>query len=290
MSGNSFSFRYRFGFWCFKLRQQTGIHMVRLLFNLLGRKYRTSFDGKKVVILAPHPDDEAFGCGGLIARLCRQANYPHVIILSGGECSLNGVANAPDKELLMQMRAKLTTAVSKLLGLPQDNIHRMYYPDGQLLEALKEENDNELCRLLDELQVEILLVPHRKDALSDHVSAYHIGRRYCNNHPQTKLYAYCVWVWYLHAWGLICELFRSILYFMTTEEYAKKQAAIEAYTTPLAPCGEPWSGALPPSFLRIHKWKLEVYVRVEAPRSSARYSCILNVLYSKYKAVFTWKR
>lgn len=36
------------------------------------------------LILAPHPDDEIIGCGGLIIRLVEQGFMPTVITLSGG--------------------------------------------------------------------------------------------------------------------------------------------------------------------------------------------------------------
>ena len=36
------------------------------------------------LILAPHPDDESLGCGGLIAEACARGRPPAVIIVSDG--------------------------------------------------------------------------------------------------------------------------------------------------------------------------------------------------------------
>jgi len=40
---------------------------------------------KSVLVLAPHPDDEVFGCGGAIAQHVASATPVHVIILSNGQ-------------------------------------------------------------------------------------------------------------------------------------------------------------------------------------------------------------
>ena len=38
-----------------------------------------------VLVVAPHPDDEVFGCGGAIAKHVASATPVHVIILSNGQ-------------------------------------------------------------------------------------------------------------------------------------------------------------------------------------------------------------
>ena len=74
-----------------------------------------------VMILAPHPDDEALGCGGLIARLCANGNPPHVVIMTGGGGSLRGHSDMPESEVV-KARRKLTLASARELGLPKENI------------------------------------------------------------------------------------------------------------------------------------------------------------------------
>ena len=68
-----------------------------------------------VLILAPHPDDEALGCGGLIARLCANGNPPHVVIMTGGGGSLRGHSNMPESEVV-EARRKLS--FSPVLEIP----------------------------------------------------------------------------------------------------------------------------------------------------------------------------
>jgi hypothetical protein len=55
---------------------------------------------KRVVIIAPHPDDEAIGCGGLIQTLVERGTSPHVIILTGGEGSHRGCCDITAEDLI----------------------------------------------------------------------------------------------------------------------------------------------------------------------------------------------
>ena len=45
----------------------------------------TSLVGEKVIVFAPHPDDETFGCGGAIAAHCKHGDQVKVIILTNGD-------------------------------------------------------------------------------------------------------------------------------------------------------------------------------------------------------------
>ncbi len=53
--------------------------------NLLIPYQATSFiPSKKVLVMAPHPDDEVFGCGGAIMRHVEQGTPVHVVVVSDG--------------------------------------------------------------------------------------------------------------------------------------------------------------------------------------------------------------
>lgn len=58
---------------------------------------------RRLMVVAPHPDDETFGCGGLIARAASQGVAVRVLVLSDG--ALYGEAAVREAECLRAARA-----------------------------------------------------------------------------------------------------------------------------------------------------------------------------------------
>ena len=58
------------------------IRRIRVIFlHLLFRKSISLDIGDKVLIVAPHPDDEVLGCSGLIQRLLSEGKRVDIVIL-----------------------------------------------------------------------------------------------------------------------------------------------------------------------------------------------------------------
>ena len=126
---------------------------------------------KRVVIIAPHPDDEAIGCGGLIQALVERGTPPHVIILTGGEGSHRGCCDIAAEDLIAG-RYQLTLSATATLGLPASHVHCLHYPDGGV--ALEHRETERLAALLKELKPDAVFVPHRAEGWSDHLKAAEI--------------------------------------------------------------------------------------------------------------------
>jgi LmbE family N-acetylglucosaminyl deacetylase len=71
----------------------------------------------RVAIVAPHPDDESLGCGGLIARLAALGKPPLVVVVSDGTGSHPNSRSFP-AERLRTLREEETRAAVAALGLP----------------------------------------------------------------------------------------------------------------------------------------------------------------------------
>ena len=69
---------------------------------------------KSVLCIAPHPDDEILGCGGLLAQLAAHHCRIHVLILSGGE-NASGVESLD----LAACRVQESVRAARVLGLPE---------------------------------------------------------------------------------------------------------------------------------------------------------------------------
>lgn len=210
----------------------------------------------RVVIVAPHPDDEVIGCGGLIARLVARGNAPHIVALTGGEGSHRGCCKLPAGDI-KQARRGLTRQALQILGVPAQNLHELDFPDGGI--SAQSPEAERLKALLEELRPDAVLVPHWGEGWPDHINAAKIVKTITQ---ASEVYEYCVWMWYYNVWrGLDWSNARRLK--LTPEEHVLKLCAIDAYVKPLAPCGKPWSGVLPTLFLTANSGNSELYFKMQ---------------------------
>ena len=210
----------------------------------------------KTVIIAPHPDDEVIGCAGLIRALVERGTLPHVVILTGGEGSHRGCCDTSAEEIIAA-RHQLTLKAAATLGLPESHIHCLNYPDGGV--ALEHSETESLRELLVQLSPKALFVPHHGEGWSDHLQAAEITKHLMAG-KDAAIYEYCVWMWYYNVWHLDRKHARVLR--MSRAQHQRKLSAMEQYVTPLAPCGKPWSGVLPKTFLKAAEWDKELYFLV----------------------------
>lgn len=208
------------------------------------------------VIIAPHPDDEVIGCAGLIHTLVNRGTPPHIIILTGGEGAHRGCCDTSGAEVIIERR-KLTMTAANELGLPVSQIHFLDYPDENISQDSSE--TEKLKELLNRLSPQTVFVPHRGEGWSDHVKAAEIVRQLMKSND-ISIYEYCVWMWYYNVWNLDSK--NAYILKMSHPMHQRKLQAIDQYTTPLAPCGRPWSGELPKVFLKAARWNKELYFKV----------------------------
>ncbi|MCL6520248.1 MAG: PIG-L family deacetylase [Armatimonadetes bacterium] len=94
--------------------------------------------GQKIVILAPHPDDETLGCGGLIQQAIQAGAHVKVVVATNGEYPEidviifeKTIKLTPQKFIrLGYMRQRETLTALSFLGLPPENIIFLGYPNG----------------------------------------------------------------------------------------------------------------------------------------------------------------
>ena len=68
-----------------------------------------------VLVLAPHPDDEIFGCGGLLALYRQKAAKIHVQVVTDGA----GYLRSPEREQIVEIRKAETNQALALLDISQ---------------------------------------------------------------------------------------------------------------------------------------------------------------------------
>ena len=210
----------------------------------------------RTLMLAPHPDDEIIGCGGLIARLVELGHTPTVIILSGGGKSHEGCCTI-DERALVSERRRLTLQAADIVGLPHEHIYFLDFKDGSISED-DMANMEKLRKTIDKVNPQMILVPHSGEGWSDHLATRRIGLSLAD--AESEIWEYCVWMWYYNVWKLDRHAARILR--MSKSEHRKKLAAMDAYTKALAPCGKPWSGVLPGVFLWANRRDKELFFKV----------------------------
>ena len=158
----------------------------------LGKQMGTS------LVLAPHPDDESLGCGGLIQYLVSQNEQVYVCLVTSGDASHpNSIKYAAEK--LADLREKEAIAACKFLGIDATHIIFLRAPDS-LLENLKHKEKFslilKLAKILEELKISSLILPWRRDPHPDHKESYELGRRAVEIFENDiQLIEYPIWLW-----------------------------------------------------------------------------------------------
>lgn len=132
----------------------------------------------RITVIAPHPDDESLGCGGLIAALVADLRAVQTVFLTDGAGSHPDSVAWPPERLVAQRRSEAEEALARLgagdqprafLGLPDA---RAPAPDGPGGEAAV----RALAELLSSFAPELVLVPWRRDPHCDHRAAWSLTR------------------------------------------------------------------------------------------------------------------
>ena len=97
----------------------------------------TTLPGKKVIVLAPHPDDEVFGCGGTLSQMAEAGAEITILIITDGVLRNEHTQhNTQAAETAFQKKAKIrhkeSIKAAKTLNYPKPIF--LGLQDGQLLQ------------------------------------------------------------------------------------------------------------------------------------------------------------
>ncbi|MET0963620.1 MAG: PIG-L deacetylase family protein [Noviherbaspirillum sp.] len=214
--------------------------------------------GRRILVLAPHPDDELLGCGGLIRLLAGLGREVQVVAVTDGGASHPGSARWPSA-LLMQERARESAEALRRLGAPGVPLLRLGLDDGQLTAQMPR-----LVEMLDQLVApgDLLVATWRRDGHPDHEAVGAAAACLAGRHG-LRLLEMPVWMWHWAEagdrrvpWERACRLR------LDEASHAAKQDAALAYRSQLEP--DPSTGRdaiVPASALARVLRNEEVYFR-----------------------------
>jgi len=118
----------------------------------------------RVLVLAPHPDDESLGCGGAIARYSQEGATVALMVFSDG-----GALDEQEgkDEHLAAARAQETQAAAQILGIHQ--VSFLGLPDGRL-DHYRADMRQALQQSLADFAPDLVLCPSPIDGHRDHTA------------------------------------------------------------------------------------------------------------------------
>ena len=127
----------------------------------------------KIVVVAPHMDDEALACGGLIAKLPYK-NRIHIIYATDGMQSPAPIIAGRDQisQNLGRIRMQESVAAMRMLGITEQNLHFICLPEAELqknLPALRAK----LRAKIQSIEPQQIFIPFRYDRHPDHLAVNH---------------------------------------------------------------------------------------------------------------------
>ncbi len=226
--------------------------------------------GRSLLVLAPHPDDETFGCGALIARARAAGDAVTVVVATdGARCAESQRLGPDDIAALRQVELR---AACGSLGVTTDDIITLGYGDGALADHLPSLTAA-IADLVARLRPDVVLVPCAQDQHPDH-RALHDAAVTAGGSP--VLLGYPVWTWYsapfflqappsarpgLWAWALRQCGSAGWWRVPTGAHLAAKRRAVDAYVSQTTDyTGEPGWSYLPSRFVALFLGADEVFL------------------------------
>lgn len=153
-----------------------------------------------VLVVAPHPDDESLGVGGLIARLRSLVVPVQVLLTTDGSASHPNSQTHPPATLARLREAEIRLAIGLLGCDPDFDFYPLGLPDGALPQHAGQPGFAYAVRaataVLRATVPATLIVPWRRDPHPDHRATWHILRAAAAAaHWRGRWFEYLVWAW-----------------------------------------------------------------------------------------------
>ena len=183
-----------------------------------------------MVVVAPHPDDESLGCGGLIAEAVQDDIAVRVIIVSDGIGSHPNSLEYPAPRLKALRETETLQAVAEL-GLAPEMVTFLELPDRRVpdLGPSADHAAERIAAVARAIRAGVLLVTWQHDPHCDHQAAFAITRAAAGLLKDVRLLAYPIWGWTLPADLDVGDAPPIGARFDTKRHAAAKRAAILAH-------------------------------------------------------------
>jgi LmbE family N-acetylglucosaminyl deacetylase len=203
-----------------------------------------------LVVLAPHPDDETLGAGGLMYTWATLHNFPVTIIsVTDGETA------CPEIPELRAIRRRELDAARHDLARNGIEVEHLGLPDGQV-EHYRRELIDSLLRLVPEDAT--IVAPFELDGHPDHYATGQVAWQLARQRHLT-LAEYPIWAWHQATPAIFMDL-RLGRFDLTPEAQEAKQRAIRRFESQLRNRPGGAGPIIPPDVLEHFNRPYEMFV------------------------------
>jgi len=136
-------------------------------FYLLKSKKLSIKEKNNLLVIAPHPDDESFACGALIAKYKEKGHSVNIIIVTDGRAS--SPKEAISQKNLITIRHNETLNAIKKLGCKDKDIIFLNYEDSRT-SNYKNKIEQNLIHYIKKLNPSLIASPFLLDKHNDHAT------------------------------------------------------------------------------------------------------------------------
>lgn len=182
----------------------------------------------RVLVIAPHPDDEVLGCGGTMAKHAIRGDEVYLCVVTK--------AYTPDwSEEFLKERPKEIVKANEILGIKKT--YFLYFPTVKLDTVPRKELNDSIFKIVEKVKPEIVYIPHRGDLNNDHRLVFEaalVAVRPVSDHRVRKVLSYETLS--ETEWGLPSESFIPNVYVDISNTIETKIEAMRAYKSEIRPC------------------------------------------------------
>ena len=199
----------------------------------------------RLVVVAPHPDDEVLACGGLLAMRAERGLPSLVVAVTDGEAS-HGAMDPLDRARLGNRRVDERNAGLQALGLAPSCVARLGIPDGEVAKLIPAIVKKLLSLLR---RSDVVVTTWALDGHPDHEAS-------CAATQQATVLMGCrllqapVWMWHWAAPGDIRIPWNKLVALdLTKPALSAKRQALSRHQSQLEECGAGLATVLIPSIV-----------------------------------------
>lgn len=218
----------------------------------------------KALVIAPHPDDETIGCGGVLALIAREGLQVDILFVTDGGASHPNHATLTPTALIGRRKEEARAALATL-GLNWGRVTFLNGPDGEL--ARLDENRRQALRDKMAAHViatrpDVILLPMRSDGSSEHEASFVLVKSaLAVAGSATRILEFPVWA----RWNplrLLPAVFGSPKVWRANVSSVRevKARAMACYSSQMRPIPPDLDPALPEGFAAMFLGRYEFFV------------------------------